>query len=194
MSRPGGAYPRRRGPGLRTALVVAGLVGVAPPGVLAEQVFRWIDDQGQLHLSDRPPPPGVGRMQQFAVPSYAPPAHARHRDPAAIFDQAERLAEARREREREREQTRLRERELALRVRELDARTHPGHRVYAPVVIHPRRLHHPHWRGHGPDGPPRTARPRSLWEPDHPVYRGADRPRPAASRRSQPAGRIPAPR
>lgn len=70
-------------PPLRNALLAGALAGIAFAAVLAlpmsagaTPIFRWVDDQGQVHYGDRPPPgvaadsippplpPGTGEAQR----------------------------------------------------------------------------------------------------------------------------------
>lgn len=47
---------------VRIVLGVALALGVC--AALAQQVYRWTDDKGRVHLSDTPPPPGAKGIQK----------------------------------------------------------------------------------------------------------------------------------
>ncbi len=140
-----------------------------------ERFYRWIDDQGRLHLSDKPPPAGADRAEEMRVPRYAEPEQPADQDPYSILNQLKRLEASRREMLRQRWEREQRDREYDLRRRELEARERAAAAPPAGTAIYafPRRLP-PHPRFHHPGRPshqPQRAKPRSLWEPDHPVYR-----------------------
>ena len=71
------------------------LVGAAA----AETVYRWTDERGEVHFSDRPPATGAPSAEQVEV---APaPAGAGGDDYYSVVNQARRLEEQRLERERQ---------------------------------------------------------------------------------------------
>jgi hypothetical protein len=114
--------------------------------------------------------------EQLRVPSYAEPERPADEDPYSILNQLKRLEASRRELLRERWERQQRDREYHLRRRELEAQEQAAARppaggaiVYGwPRTFPPRPpFHHPDRPGHAPH----PANPRSLWEPDHPVYR-----------------------
>ena len=52
---------RRQGytEGMRNWLIVFSILGLASSLALAEQTYRWVDENGNMVFSDQPPPPGV---------------------------------------------------------------------------------------------------------------------------------------
>ena len=154
----------------------------ATPAVPADgdSLYRWTDDLGRTHFSDRPPatasPP---RVERFRAPSYADSGVPD--DHFSVTNQLKRMQTERLERERERREREQAAREQALREREVAAaelaaeqaagRESRAGVIYAPPwgsrYPHRGRPHRPH--------PPRQVRPPSLWEPDHPAYRAYPR-------------------
>ncbi len=137
----------------------------------ANGLYRWLDEQGQPHFSDRPPTDGQA-AEQLRRPSFAPPRVSPDQDPYSILNQAKRL-EARREAiELARRERLASEREYRLRQRQIELqqqamRTPPA---TSPAVVYRQPRHRPlpahrrHWHGY--------RRPNyGLWKPDHPAYR-----------------------
>lgn len=58
---------------MRGALLATLLVAAAAS---AQQVYRWTDERGRLHVTDTPPPPGAKLLQKSGVPAEAPGAAA----------------------------------------------------------------------------------------------------------------------
>ncbi|MGH6630223.1 MAG: DUF4124 domain-containing protein, partial [Burkholderiales bacterium] len=44
--------------------IVLLLIAVASLGALAQQTYRWVDSEGKVHYSDRPPPPSVKKIEK----------------------------------------------------------------------------------------------------------------------------------
>lgn len=160
------------------------------PAANADTLYRWVDEQGRLHLSDQPPADDPQSADELAMPSYATPERPAEEDPYSILNQLKRLEESGRRLTRERWEKQQRERELYLRQRELEARERaqqPADRT--SVYLYPRPRYalpparRPGWHGHRP-------RPPSLWEPDHPAYRPYPPPRPISPHRPEGGGRI----
>lgn len=139
----------------------------------ADTLYRWHDEHGRPHFSDRPPPGEVVRAEQIEVPSFVDPELPVDEAPYSILNQLRRLEESRDRlaREyREREEMRQRERELSLRQRELEAQQHRQAPVGTPLFAYPRPPLRPP-SGRHPAWPMQPHRPPSLWRPDHPAYR-----------------------
>ena len=181
-------HRRRPRPGLRTAILAAtACLAFAPVGD-ADEMYRWVDPQGNVHFSDQPPPPGMPQQDQWTAPEFvAPPPN-----PYAIVDQLQRLQAQREAAVRARLEQQ--EREARLRQLERDAQRSaapppdepPG--SYAPLYVYPGTPPNPGWR-------PRPPRPgHGSWTPtdDHPTYwpnygvRPAPRPPPAPKARLAP--------
>lgn len=155
------------------------LVGTDP--CAADQVFRWVDDQGQVHFSDRPPSNPAVPVQIQPLP-----ASPRVRQPAdhthSVMNQVRRLEAEREQIEAARREEKLRRLEEArhlaeieesrARARQADAEAERARRpVYS---IYPRFWRPPRPRpDHRPDKPghpPRHSEPlqpngRSLTRP-----------------------------
>ena len=73
---------RRRAGRRHAAWLLAGVVGLLPPGALAA-VYRFIDEHGQVHLTDRPPHDGYRQIfrtwKGWVEPSYDPRQFRRNR-------------------------------------------------------------------------------------------------------------------
>jgi len=65
----GARYGERRRAGCRARAVATLLLLTLLMPVGAAEVFRWVDDAGQVHFGDRPPASGA---EQLTVPSSAP--------------------------------------------------------------------------------------------------------------------------
>ena len=66
----------------RSLAVLVLLIGVAAPlPAGAQQLYRWVDENGRVQYSDRPPPPGVGSQTEVKKrkPRAAPPAATENR-------------------------------------------------------------------------------------------------------------------
>jgi hypothetical protein len=72
---------------LRTShlrLLACILVGAVLPGIVAAaDLYRWVDDQGTPHVSDRPPPNPPANMTRESMPAPVtmPPQRADTREP-----------------------------------------------------------------------------------------------------------------
>ncbi|MCB1725220.1 MAG: DUF4124 domain-containing protein [Chromatiaceae bacterium] len=134
----------------------------------AQLLFRWVDADGQLHVSDRPPP-GSPDVERFPLPQYVEPDSASAN--YSIANQLDRMQRLRREREQAEHERRLRERELALQRRELELRERaaaapePSPAPTYVVPVRPRGHYDANrWRGYRPPN-------LGLWKQDHPAYR-----------------------
>ncbi|MDJ0739106.1 MAG: DUF4124 domain-containing protein [Gammaproteobacteria bacterium] len=171
------------------ALLTVWLAGALTPPAGADALYRWIDADGRVHFSDRPPMPGApASVERLPTPRYADPGiPSGHYSVTEQLQrlQAERLAreQQRRERQREAREQALREREVAAAERAAEqAAAAPALRT--PVWVTP-RLRPPTYRhGHHPRGPAPATPYTGLWKPDHPAYRPPQRrPKPASAMR-----------
>lgn len=146
-------------------MVVSLLLCAAP--ALADDVYRWVDAQGQMHLSDRPPEAGV-KPEVLTTPRYVEPRLSPREDPYSIFNQARRLEEQRRALMRERQKAEREKREYELQRRRLEAvdnaippQSQVAPRIVGsrPIVVVPR-----------PILPYQFPQRRGLWQDEHPVY------------------------
>ncbi len=154
---------------LYPALFLVLSIGV-PTVTQADGLYRWFDNEGQLHFSDRPPV-GDYEADRLQVPSFVPPVVSPEQDPYSILNQTRRLQEQREAIARERRERLEKEREYRLRQREIELQQQAQQAPAPPtVVVYPRRhyrplpVHPPRWPGY--------QRPNfGLWKPDHPAYR-----------------------
>lgn len=52
---------------MRLGAILVGVVFTLPLGAAhAQQLYRWVDQHGEVHVSDQPPPPGAKSIQQKA--------------------------------------------------------------------------------------------------------------------------------
>ena len=162
------------------------LVTLAAPAVVtSEALYRWVDDEGQLHLSDHPPPAADEQAERLPLPAYASPEQPPDAAPYSILNQLRRLEASREPLARERLEAQRQQQEYQWRRRQLEALENPPQPPAGVTVLaYPRPAHRPVHRPypppHGlphPQHPPTT---RSLWQPDHPAYRptGPARPMP----------------
>ena len=86
--------------GFVRVLVCYASLAALPPATAQEPIYQWTNDKGQTIFSDQPPAPGQSavQLQMPAAPSAAEVNAARQRS-QAIKQQADELAEARRQRE-----------------------------------------------------------------------------------------------
>ena len=47
---------------------------VVAAGPVAAETYKWVDAQGQVHFSDRPPPSGAEKVELLPAQKYRPPA------------------------------------------------------------------------------------------------------------------------
>lgn len=161
---------------VRAGSVALLMVSLSAP-VCADQLYRWIDADGQVHFSDRAPAQATpSPVEQLPRPTYADPGISPEH--YAITQQWQRLHEERLARERARRESDYQTRELALREREIEA----AERAAEPSAVQPSwgvpvwtvpRRHLPHRR---PDKWPYHRPNTGLWKPDHPAYRPPSRP------------------
>lgn len=64
---------------LRSAIVVA---LAAASSVALAQIYRWTDENGRVHITDTPPPPGAKNVQKH--PATAPSAQPQTNEPFAL--------------------------------------------------------------------------------------------------------------
>ena len=55
---------------LRSAIAL--MLGLAAAAVAAQQIYRWTDEKGRVHVTDTPPPPGAKSVQSKGAPGAAP--------------------------------------------------------------------------------------------------------------------------
>jgi hypothetical protein len=60
----------------RSRIVLCALAAVAA-GPVAAETYKWVDAQGQVHYSDRPPPQGAEKVELLPAQAYRAPAAAR---------------------------------------------------------------------------------------------------------------------
>ncbi|WP_083845676.1 DUF4124 domain-containing protein [Thiocystis violascens] len=97
------------------ALLLALLVTLDP--CAASQLFRWIDDQGQVHFSDRPPSNPAAPVQVQPLPPPAPRPADNH---YSVMNQVKRLESERQQREAARWAERVTRQEEELRLAEIE--------------------------------------------------------------------------
>ena len=167
---------------MRPAILLLTLLATAELG--AGELYRWVDDQGQVHFGDRPPSNPAVPVQVQPLPAPAPqPAD----DPYSVMNQVRRLEAERKQLEAMRREEQLRRLEEArhlaeieasrARARQADAEAERARRTLYPLYPRfrrppcPRPDRCPDRRDH----PPRQSEPRPL-QPD-----GRSLPRPERS-------------
>ena len=90
--------------GLVTGLLVGGSTAAGP-------VYRWTDEKGEVHFSDRPPDTGARSAEEVEVAP--PPQGGAGDDYYSVVNQARRLEEQRLERERRQAEIELLQRQAA---------------------------------------------------------------------------------
>ncbi len=78
---------------LRLFALIGGALTALAAG--AEQVYRWVDDNGITHFSQQPPPPGVSGLSVNEIPASQPPAVDPAADYWSITNQVQRLEASR---------------------------------------------------------------------------------------------------
>lgn len=138
--------PANRAPLHRSLLVVwlsASLLGGSP--ALAEQLYRWVDDQGQTHFSDTPPGDAAKdrAVQSIPMPSASAPAQTSPADGRySITSQLEWMRQDRERREAARRQEAAIQLERdRLQVQEAEARARAAEaaaaRAQTPTYVYP---------------------------------------------------------
>lgn len=153
---------------MRCGLWMLGILLPALAGPsLAEQMYRWVDAQGLVHLSDQAPADSV-QTQVLSTPSYAAPRVPPGEDPYSILNQARRLEQQREQIVRERQKAEQARREHELEKRRLEAARNsvPPERDMAPRIIVPR----PYVVAPRARMPYQYPQPRGLWKDEHPAY------------------------
>jgi hypothetical protein len=164
---------------IKASLVLA-LSSLSAHTSLAEQLYRWTDEQGRVHFSDRAPEGSVaGEVEALPTPQFADPDTTP--DTYSVMQQWQRLSAERQAQERARQEQKYRSRELALRQREVAAVERAAEQpvtrtgVWGPVWPVPpiHRPGHPPGQGpgHRPGKPPTQLPSQGLWKRDHPAYR-----------------------
>lgn len=149
-------------------LLVASPLGAAN----AETLYRWFDNDGVPHFGDQPPPNGAERVQELPAPEFASSGTSPAENHYSINNQLRRMKAARQTESRERWQREQERREYELRKRELEAQQNavaPAPTPSAPVYAYP-RAYYPRYPQPPSNWPNPNQRPRSLWQPDSPVY------------------------
>ena len=161
---------------VRKAPLVMALLWFGATSSLAEQLYRWTDEQGRVHFSDRAPDGSVaGEVEALPTPQFADPGTTPDR--YSVLQQWQRLSAERQAQQRARQENRYRSRELALRQREVAAAERAAEQpgastgVWGPVWYTP-PIHRPgHPPGHRPGKRPSQLPSHGLWKRDHPAYR-----------------------
>lgn len=171
----------------RRSLALGGLLLALAALADAQQAYRWLDSDGNLHFGDQPPPPDARQAEPLPLPDYAAPERSPLEDPYSVLNQLQRLEARRAAAERERlEQERL-AREYRLQREELTARQEPPPApASGPIYGYPYPIYgsRPWVR---PGRPHPGAYPPSE---DHPAYRPHYRPPGPAPRPPAPAKRL----
>lgn len=163
----------------QTSLLVM-LLSMWTAASFSEQLYRWTDEQGRVHFSDRLP---AGKLEakvetlptpQFAAPDVPP-------DRYSVVQQWQRFSAERQAQKQARQEKKDREREFALRQREVAAAERAAEQAAAPsdvggtVWLAPPYYRGGRWPGHRPGhrpGKPASPLPsHGLWKRDHPAYR-----------------------
>jgi hypothetical protein len=145
----------------------------------AEQLYRWTDEQGRTHFSDRAPPSDAAEtVEALATPTYSDPGIPS--DQYSVVEQWRRLSAERQAEKAARQEREDRRREYALRQREIAAAEQAAAQITAvptyggPVWVAPPRYRPGHRPGHHPGNrplKPQVHRPAyGLWKPEHPAF------------------------
>jgi len=54
---------------MRTGLVIGLVLALAASAAWAQQIYRWTDDKGRVHITDTPPPPSARGVQKSRPPA-----------------------------------------------------------------------------------------------------------------------------
>jgi len=54
---------------MRRPLVIGLILALAASAAWAQQIYRWVDDKGRVHVTDTPPPPSAKGVQKSAPPA-----------------------------------------------------------------------------------------------------------------------------
>ncbi len=149
---------------MRLALIIP----MASP-MAAGQIYRWVDDQGNVHFSDQPPSSPSVSVQVQPMPSTAP-ASQPDEMPYSVMNQVKRLQAEREQREAARRAEQLQRLEEARRLADIDAAEAQARqaemqaeRARQPVYfVYPGFHRHPRHREDEPPAPP----PRKDHQPD----------------------------
>lgn len=163
-----------------SALLGLCLMMTHPANVSAKQIYQWIDQDGEAHFSDSPPPAEYNAITIELEPT--PPSTSPAEDEYSILNQAKRMQESR---------DAIEARKQAALDREAERRQQQPQ----PVVIqyygsngggyyYP---YYPGYPGYGgrPGHPDRPHRPINPVKPVHPIYPGH-----GSSGRSAPKARV----
>ncbi len=105
----------------------------------ADQLYRWVDDQGQAHFSDQPPAKSTGPVEVQALTPKAPTTseQAPGDDPYSVVNQVKQMEQERLERERVRgdaEQRRLEaQRQILQEIEAAGQNAQPSESTQAPM-------------------------------------------------------------
>jgi len=53
---------------MRARGILAFFLAVAAGAALAQQIYRWTDEKGRVHVTDMPPPPGAKEIRKENPP------------------------------------------------------------------------------------------------------------------------------
>ena len=54
---------------MRRPLVIGLILALAASAAWAQQIYRWVDDKGRVHVTDTPPPPSARGVQKSTAPA-----------------------------------------------------------------------------------------------------------------------------
>ena len=160
---------RKRKLTVTAPLVFALVLGGLAPGnaATADEIFRWVDDEGIVHFSQWAPPEDSDNVASLIVHSTNPPDYDPANDPYSISNQAERtnaawqaLAARREDRREKRLDVEQRERQDGERYE------YQAYPYYSPPIFH-RPIHLP---GRTPGHRPRPPHVRPPLDPGKPLW------------------------
>ncbi len=93
--------------------------GEALPG--QKKLYRWVDEQGVVHFSDRMPAAHPAEVTQTALPATGSPQQAPAENPYSVENQLKHFEDARKAREAAKEKAQKVEEEAALRKAKIEA-------------------------------------------------------------------------
>lgn len=164
---------------LTFAMTFAGLA--MNKSVMADELFRWVDDEGIVHFSQWAPGGDIDNVATLIVHPTNPPDYDPANDPYSISNQAERTNQTWQALETQREDRRQKRREAGQRERQDSQRyDYQPYPYYSPPVFY-RPIHLPaRPPGHRP-GPPRLRLPIHPEKPVWPVMPTSERTDPMRS-------------
>ena len=152
---------------LAFALVLTGLA--MSNAAKADEIFRWVDDEGVVHFSQWAPPQDIDNVATLIVHSTNPPDYDPANDPYSIGNQAARTSETWQALEAQREDRRERRLEAEERERK---RQESQRYVYQPYPYYSRPFYHRpiHLPVRPPGHQPRPPHVRPPIYPGKPVW------------------------